>query len=92
MPVSEEERVLTVFLQRFNKQHLPVLLQIKQKALRGEELDQSELEFLEQVFAATHTILPKVIVKPEYRKVFTGAIQLYNEITELVLNNAQNSE
>ena len=87
MPLSKEERIFTVFLQNFNRRYLPTLSEIKVKLEKGETLEQSELLFLEQVFSATQGILPKIIVNPEYRKVFVAATSLFNEITELALKN-----
>ena len=89
MPISKEERIFTVFLQNFDRHYMPTLIELKAKVERGETLEQSELLFLEQVFNATHVILPKIIVNPEYRKVFVAATNLFNEITELALKNAE---
>ncbi|WP_448547831.1 hypothetical protein [Thalassotalea fusca] len=89
MPISKDERIFTVFLQRFNRFFLPTLRMLKDKVERGEELEQSELEFLEQVFSATHDILPKIITNRKYYRIFIGAIRYYNDITNQALANAK---
>jgi len=91
MPISKEERIFTVFLQRFNRFFLPTLQRLKAKVDRGEELDQSELEFLEQVLSATRDILPKIITNRKYYRIFVGAIRYYNDITQKALANAQSN-
>ncbi len=87
MSLSNEERIFIILLQRLNKYHIPRLLILKDKVENGEQLNQWELDFLEQVFKSTHEILPKVIGNPKYAGIFMKAIHLYTEITELALKN-----
>jgi len=89
MSISKEEQIITVFLQRFNRIFIPRLQQIEEKLDRGEELEQAELRFLEQVLTATSDILPKIITNREYNRVFVDAIFYYSSITTRALNNAQ---
>ena len=90
MPISKEEQIITVFLHRFNRLFMPTLQQLKKKVERGEELEQSELIFLEQVLTATQDILPKMITHPKYGRIFVGAIRYYHSITKQALINSQN--
>ena len=91
MPISKEEQIITVFLHRFNRFFVPTLKHLKIKVERGEELEQSELIFLEQVLTATQDILPKMITHPKYSRIFVGAIRYYNSITKQALINSQNN-
>ncbi|PAJ73035.1 hypothetical protein CJF42_17880 [Pseudoalteromonas sp. NBT06-2] len=89
MQLSNEESIFAVLLTRFDKQHLPILLRLKEKVDQGEILNDLELRHLEEIFNATYDILPKVDKRPKFHKIFAEAIHIGHQITEQALKNIQ---
>jgi len=89
MKLTNEDKVFTVILERFDKQRLPIVKNLKIKVDNGELLDDLELMFLEQVFKDAHDLLPKVQKHPEFERIFTQAIHLYHQITEQAIENTK---
>ncbi len=89
---SKDLGVISVLLERFEKQRLPRALSIKEKVDQGETLDDFDIEFLEEVFAAANEIKPLVERNPEYQKLVAQAVHLYGEIMEKALLNEKGSK
>lgn len=86
---KEELGVVTALLERYTKQRLPKLLEMKERLDRGEKLDDYDMELLEAIerdrdqtlaIAKRHKALHEITMK---------AINLYHEITSKALENEQ---
>jgi hypothetical protein len=85
--LPQDTGLITVLLERFEKQRLPRAQSLKEKVDRGELLDEFDLSFLEEVFADVHKIKPLVDRHPEYQELVSRAIRLYKEITAKAMEN-----
>ena len=83
----DQPGVLAVVLERFQKQRLPRILDIKESVDRGETLDDFDIEFLEQVFEDTRQYEPFVDEHPEFQKLFATVAHLYHTIASEALDN-----
>lgn len=88
---SKDLGVITVLLERFEKQRLPRALSIKEKVDQGETLDNFDIEFLEEVFESANEIKPLLDRHPEYENLATKAISLYKEIMDKALQNEKDA-
>ena len=88
---KEELGIVTAMLERYTKQRLPRLLEMKERLDRGEKLDDQDMQFLEmlerdrpqtQAIAKRHKELHEIAMK---------AISLYHEITSKALRNERDS-
>ncbi len=85
--LSKDAGVITVLLQRLEKERLPIALTLKEKVDSGEILSDSDLAFLEKVLSDTNRIKPLIKRHPEYHSLATKLINLYSEITEKAVEN-----
>ncbi|MCB1830149.1 MAG: hypothetical protein H6964_15225 [Chromatiaceae bacterium] len=83
----EQAGVLAVVMQRFEKQRLPRILDIKALVDRGETLSNLDIEFLEEVFEDTQDYQPFVDKHPEFQQLYARVAHLYNEIASEALDN-----
>ena len=83
----ENQGVLATVLERFEKQRLPRILDIKQLVDQGGTLNEYDIEFLEEVLHDTKEYQPFVAEHTEYRDLFARTVHLYQEITTKALEN-----
>lgn len=88
----EQEGVLEAVMQRFEKQRLPRILDIKKLVDRGEALSNLDIEFLEEVFLDTQQYKHFVDTHPAFQKLYTSVAYLYNEIATEALENENKIE
>lgn len=88
---SNDDGIILALLQRFNTQRLPHTLAIKEKVDRGEPLSDTDITFLEQVFADAKTNKPLAERHPEYHALVSRVIGLYKEIMNKALANEKES-
>ncbi len=86
---SNDQGVIQVLLDRFNKQRLPRALAMKEKVDRGEELDDFEVTYLAAVLEDLQKIRPLLSRHPEYEPLVLKGMALYQEISEKALANAK---
>lgn len=83
----DESGILTVLIERFERQHLPRLLDIQANLERGERLADYDISFLQEVLTESEKIRSLIIRHPEYEALASKAVGLYREITEKALAN-----
>ncbi len=87
---TKDKIILEALLERFEKQRLPRLLDIKKKVDSGDKLDKYEIEFLEEVFSdAKKNEHYMAISDDELKMIIMKALSLYKEITNKALENEQ---
>ncbi|MDD2738164.1 MAG: hypothetical protein PHR94_04475 [Methylomonas lenta] len=84
--------VVTVLLERLEKQRLPTVLAIKEKVDNGQCLEEFDIDFLKEVFADAQNIMPNVQQHPEYLELVGKVINLYHDITEQAMQNQHNTQ
>lgn len=88
MNESEEELgVIYTLIERFEKQRLPRLLELKKRVDRGEVLGESDLRFMYQVTRDAQRSKRLIDRHPEWHKFCSEVIHLYEEIAEKALDN-----
>jgi hypothetical protein len=85
----KEDGVILALIERFERQRLPRILELKQKVDRQELLDESEMEFLQGVINDAVHNKPLIDKHPEWQKFCAEVVHLYEEITEKALLNEQ---
>jgi len=88
---SKDLGAAITLLERFTKQTLPKILEIKKKVDRGELLDEWDIYFLHKQSARFNEVKPLVDRNPEYQELYAQAVHLYKEITEHALLNEKRS-
>ena len=89
---SKDLGAAITLLERFTKQTLPKVLEIKKRVDSGELLDEWDIYFLHKlVTERVKEVRPLVDRNPEYQEVYAKAVHLCKEITEQALLNEKGS-
>lgn len=86
-----EDGVVVAVLERFEKFRLPRALDIQEKVEGGATLDDTDIEFLEEVLRDAEDIKRFVDRRPDLQDLYTRSLSLYHEITKRALENEQGS-
>ena len=84
---DKEDGVILALIERFERQRLPRILELKEKVERAERLDEAEMAFLEEIIADAMHNKPLIDKHPEWQKFCAEVVHLYEEITEKALEN-----
>lgn len=84
---KDDDGLIYVLMERFEKIRLPRALSLKEKVDGGAVLDDYDIAFLEEVFSDSNKIKPLLDRHPEYQELATRVLTLYGEITEKALEN-----
>jgi hypothetical protein len=83
--------IISVLLDRLEKQRLPLILALKDKVGEGTPLDDFDIDFLEQALSDAGKVNALVDRHPEYQDLAARIIGLYKEITSKALENEKQS-
>ena len=83
----DKQGTLQIVLERFQKQHLPRILEIKKLVDSGKKLNESEIHFLSEVIRDTQQYASFVSTHEEFKELFSHVCSLYDEIATKALNN-----
>lgn len=89
---SNDLGVITVVLERLNKQRLPRAMSLKAKVDRGERLNDFDIAFLEQVISDARRSQPIVERHPQYQPLLAQVIGLYKAIIDKAVENEEHEE
>jgi hypothetical protein len=84
---ADELGTIYALIERFEKQRLPRLLELKQRVDEGGVLSESDSEFMFQVTLDAQRSKRLIDRHPEWHKFCAEVIHLYEEITEKALDN-----
>ena len=88
---KEELGIVTAMLERYTKQRLPRLLEMKERLDRGEKLDDHDMEFLDMIERDRVQTLAVAKRHEDLHEIAMKAINLYHEITQKALQNERNA-
>ncbi len=88
---EDEVGVIYALIERFERQRLPRLLELKSRVDRGEVFNDSDLEFMAMVAHDAQQSKHLIDRHPEWHKFCAEVIHLYEEVAEKALENEKNS-
>jgi hypothetical protein len=92
MNESEEELgIIYSLIERFEKQRLPRLLEIKKRIDKGGVFNESDIQFMYQVTRDAQRSKRLIDRHPEWHKFCAEVIHLYEEVVEKALENEKKS-
>jgi hypothetical protein len=78
-------------IERFEKQRLPRLLELKKWVDEGGVLSEADIQFMDQVMLDAQRTKRLIDRHPEWHKYCSEVIHLFGEIAEKALNNEKKS-
>jgi hypothetical protein len=84
---TKDAGLIQVLAERMEKQRLPRALALKEKVDQGETLNESDLQFLTEVFKDALNLQSLLQRHPEWQSLAAKTIHLYKEITDKALEN-----
>lgn len=88
---ADELGVIYALVERFEKQRLPRLLEIKQRVDKGGLLSESDIQFMYQVTRDAQRSKRLIDRHPEWHKFCSEVIHLFEEVAEKALENEKKS-
>jgi hypothetical protein len=84
---ADELGVIYALVERFEKQRLPRLLELKKSVDKGGVLSKSDIQFMYQVTLDAQRSKRLIDRHPEWHKFCAEVIHLYEEVVEKALDN-----
>ena len=84
---SKDAALIQVLVDRLEKIRLPIALELKEKVDRGEQLNDREIGYLEEVLGDVEQVKPLLDRHPEWQGIAIRMTSLYSEITTRALEN-----
>jgi hypothetical protein len=84
---SDELAVIYALIERFEKQRLPRLLDIKNRVDRGGVLTESDIHFMLEIADDTQRSKRLIDRHPEWHRFCAEVIHLFEEVAEKALEN-----
>ena len=91
LDASEEDGVILMLIERFEKQRFPRLRALKELVDRGELLSDDDIEFLDTVIHDAQQSKRLMDRHPEWQLFCAEVVHLYETITEKALENEKGS-
>jgi hypothetical protein len=88
---DNERAVIYALIERFEKQRLPRLLDVKKKVENGGVLSESDSQFMAQVMLDAQHSKRLIDRHPEWQRFCAEVIHLYEQIVEKALENQEKS-
>lgn len=88
---ADELGIIYALIERFEKQRLPQLLEIKERVDKGGVLSKSDMQFMYQVVLDARRSKRLIDRHPEWHKFCAEVIHLYEEVVEKALENEKKS-
>jgi len=88
---ADEFGVIYALIERFEKQRLPRLLEIKKRVDKGGVFSKSDIQFMYQVTLDAQRSKRLIDRHPEWHKFCADVIHFYEEIVEKALENEKKS-
>jgi hypothetical protein len=88
---TKDDTVIVTLIERFEKQQLPRLKQLKENVDKGEILSSLDIEFLENVIHDAQQSKRLFDKHPEWQAFCANVLHLYETITEKALQNEKAS-
>lgn len=89
MDYSEEEHVIELLIERFERDRLPRLLDIHKRVSKGETLNDGDIAFLETLIGDAQSNKPLIDRHPDWHNLCANVFFLYDEITSRALENEE---
>jgi len=83
----DDTGIIQVILERFEKQRLPRMIEIKQRLDDGNKLNEFELEYLSEAVHDARALLPFLERHPEYEPLLSRVFHYYKIISDEALDN-----
>jgi hypothetical protein len=83
--------VIQSLIERFERQRLPRLLELKKMVDEGEVLSETDMLFMDQVIHDARQSKPLMDRHPEWHQFCATVVHLYEHITERALANEKRS-
>jgi len=84
---ADEIGVIYALIERFEKQRLPRLLELKKRVDKGGVFSESDIQFITEVTHDAQRSKPLIDRHPEWHKFCAEVIHQYEEVVEKALEN-----
>ena len=88
---SKEDGIILTLIERFEKQRLPRLKELKHKTDKGEILSDGDIKFLSTIMHDAQQSKHLMDRHPEWQTFCASVVHLYETITEKALENEKGS-